>query len=50
MSMGYTPMRHTSTGYSRNIAHNYYKFAPQIYGALLLPNIEVCSKFVQICF
>jgi hypothetical protein len=49
MSMGNTSMRYTSTGNGRSMAHNYNKFAPQIYGALLLPNIEVCRKFVQIC-
>jgi hypothetical protein len=50
MSMGYTPMRFTSTDNCRSIALIYHKFAPQIYGALLLPNIEVCSKILQICY
>ena len=49
MSTGNTSMRFTSTGNGRSIALNNYKFALHIYGALLLPNIEVCSKFVQIC-
>jgi hypothetical protein len=49
MSMGNTSMRYTSTGNGRSLAHNYYKIVLQIYGALLLPNIEISRKFVQIC-